>query len=81
MKVDYLCLDKHFFQHMHHLETSIATMIINLARSLDIDVMAYGADSHYKVKKMQALGCNSLQGKYFSPAIHADSWTDYLVNH
>jgi diguanylate cyclase (GGDEF)-like protein len=83
MNVDYLCLDKHFFQHTHvdHLETSIATMIINLARSLDIDVMAYGADSDYKVKKMQALGCNSLQGKYFSPAIHSDSWTDYLVNH
>jgi diguanylate cyclase (GGDEF)-like protein len=83
MKVNYLCLDKHFFQHMHvdHLETSIATMIINLARSLEIDVMAYGADSDYKVKKMQALGCNSLQGKYFSPAINSDSWTDYLVNH
>jgi diguanylate cyclase (GGDEF)-like protein len=83
MKVNYLCLDKHFFQHTHvdHLETSIATMIINLARSLEIDVMAYGADSDYKVKKMQALGCNSLQGKYFSPAIHSDSWTDYLVNH
>ena len=83
MKVNYLCLDKHFFQHTHvdHLETSIATMIINLARSLEIDVMAYGADSDYKVKKMQALGCNSLQGKYFSPAINSDSWTDYLVNH
>lgn len=83
MKVDYLCLDKHFFQHMHvdHLETSIATMIINLARSLDIGVVAYGADSDYKVKKMQALGCNSLQGKYFSPAIQSDSWTEYLVNH
>jgi diguanylate cyclase (GGDEF)-like protein len=83
MKVNYLCLDKHFFQHTHvdHLETSIATMIINLARSLEIDVMAYGADSDYKVKKMQALGCNSLQGKYFSPAIHSDNWKDYLVNH
>jgi diguanylate cyclase (GGDEF)-like protein len=83
MKVDYICLDKYFFQHMHvdHLETSIATMIVNLARSLEIEVMAYGADSDYKVKKMQALGCNSLQGKYFSSAIYPDSWTDYLINH
>ncbi|MFT6152967.1 MAG: diguanylate cyclase (GGDEF)-like protein [Bermanella sp.] len=83
MKVNYVCLDKDFFQHMHvdHLETSIVTMIVNLAQSLNIEVMAYGADSDYKVKNMQALGCNSLQGKYFSSAIYPDSWKDYLVNH
>jgi diguanylate cyclase (GGDEF)-like protein len=82
MPVDCVCLDKHFFQHIHidHLDTSIATVIVNVAHSLGIEVMASGADSEYKIKKMQALGCNSLQGEYFSVPIYAESWANYLVN-
>lgn len=83
MSVDYLCLDESFFQFMHvdHLETSIATVIVKVAHSLGIEVMASGADSHYKVEKMQALGCDCLQGKYFSPPVYAEHWAKYLMDH
>lgn len=83
MSVDYLCLDESFFQYMHvdHLETSIATVIVKVAHSLGIEVMASGADSQYKVDKMQALGCDCLQGKFFSQPVYAEHWANYLINH
>ena len=83
MSVDYLCLDDSFFQYMHvdHLETSIATVIVKVAHSLGIEVLACGADSQYKVDKMQALGCDALQGKYFSQPVYSEQWANYLMDH
>ena len=83
MPVDYLCLDDSFFRHIHvdHLETSIATVIVNMAHSLGIEVMGCGANSQFKVDKMQALGCDSLQGDFFSRPVYGENWADYLKHH
>jgi EAL domain-containing protein (putative c-di-GMP-specific phosphodiesterase class I) len=63
---------------MDHLETSIAKVIVDVAHRLGIDVIAEGADSQYKVEKMQALGCDTLIGAFFSQPMNSDIWPDYL---
>jgi EAL domain-containing protein (putative c-di-GMP-specific phosphodiesterase class I) len=83
LNVEYLCLDQSFFLHMHldHLETSIAKVIVDVAHRLGVDVMAIGADSSFKVEKMQALGCDTLVGDHFSAAIYPDEWPEYSKSH
>jgi len=80
LNVENICLDQSFFLHMHmdHLETSIAKVIVDVAHRLGIDVIAEGADSQYKVEKMQALGCDTLIGAFFSQPMNSDIWPDYL---
>jgi diguanylate cyclase (GGDEF)-like protein len=82
MRVNYICLAPDFFQRIHldHSETSITTVVINLAHSLGIEVLASGADSQHKVDKMQALGCDSIQGKFFSQPVYAEQWASYLMS-
>ncbi len=82
LPVDYLCLDESFFHYMHmdHLDTSIVKVIVNVAHSLGIEVMGCGADSQFKVDKMQALGCDNLQGDYFNRPVNPEDWSEYLKN-
>jgi diguanylate cyclase (GGDEF)-like protein len=81
--VDCLCLDQSFFLHMHmdHLETSITKVIVDVAHRLGVEVMAMGADTQYKVDKMQALGCDVLIGEYFASPMNVDKWSKYQKEH
>lgn len=82
LNVDYICLDQEFFQqlHMDYLETSIAKVIVKVAHSLGVEVMGCGADSQFKVERMQALGCDCLQGNYFSAPVYSEQWPEYFRN-
>lgn len=83
LNIECLCLDQSFFLHMHmdHLDTSIAKVIVDIAHRLGIQILASGADSQFKVDKMQALGCDTLMGDFFTPPLLREEWPQYLRDH
>ena len=79
LDVDCLSLDNSFFQHLHvdHIETSIVKIIIDVAHTLGIEVMATGADSQFKLDKMKVLGCDRITGDYLSASMDGEGWAVY----
>ncbi|MEH6348041.1 MAG: EAL domain-containing protein [Bermanella sp.] len=78
--VDYLSLDGRFVQssYLNLRASSIAKIIIDITHTMGIEVMATGVNSQSQLDKMQALGCDCVQGDYFSPALYAELWPKYV---
>ncbi|MEP4146649.1 MAG: bifunctional diguanylate cyclase/phosphodiesterase [Halioglobus sp.] len=54
--------------HNPHQE-AVCTMIIEMARRLDMLVVAEGAETHEQVEYLREQNCQQVQGFYYSPAI------------
>ena len=57
---------------------NIAGMIIELARSLGVKVVAEGVETACQRRRLQALGCHELQGYLFSPPLAVDDLPAWL---
>jgi diguanylate cyclase (GGDEF)-like protein/PAS domain S-box-containing protein len=59
-------------------DTAIVVAIINMAKSLDLEVIAEGIETAGQLKLLRAKGCNIGQGYYFSVPMSADSILPFL---
>jgi len=69
-KVDKLKIDRSFVKDIpENDDGNIAKLVINLAESLGIEVIAEGTETVEQVNFMLENGCNQIQGYYFSKPI------------
>jgi diguanylate cyclase (GGDEF)-like protein/PAS domain S-box-containing protein len=59
---------------------NIVRTIINLAQSLNLDIVAEGIETKEQLAALRELGCELGQGFYFSKAVHAAEIDELLVN-
>lgn len=66
--VDLVKIDKSFVQQMTHDPeiASIVAAVINLARSIEIEVVAEGVETAGQLELLRAMGCGLAQGHLFS---------------
>lgn len=78
--VDYLKLDKVFTQGMVEQgpKRTVAIQIIDLARSLHLDVIAEGAETAEQVQAVAERGVTKVQGWYFERALLLDELIEAL---
>ena len=78
--VDYLKLDKVFTQGLSErgAKRTVAMQIIELAKSLDIEVIAEGAETEEHVNEAAAHGVSKVQGWYFERALALDKLLEAL---
>ena len=78
--VDYIFLDSDLVQnsYLDVRESSIVKILIDIAHTMGIEVMATGIHSFSQAEKMQSLGCDCLQGDYFSSPLYANLWPKYI---
>lgn len=55
--------------------------IIDLAHTMNLDVMAVGVEDKMILEKLIQLGCPTGQGFYFSPAVKAEDFELLLSKH
>lgn len=69
-----LKIDKSFIKNMSHSETSanVVATIINVARSMNMNVVAEGIETQDQLALLTTLGCSYLQGFLFSHPLPAD---------
>ena len=74
LPLDCLKIDKLFIDDMlHNAHTSLLLgTIISLANALDYTLVAEGVETKEQALALQALGCNILQGFFFSQAVPAE---------
>lgn len=61
-------------------DAAIAQIIINLAKQLNLDVIAEGVETVPQLEFLRQHGCDVAQGYHFSPPIDADSFVTWIQN-
>lgn len=79
--VDILKIDKSFIDEIPNNanDRMIAKAVIDLAHNLGMEVIAEGVEKREQVEFLLQNGCPSVQGFYFSMAIAANAFYDFVI--
>ena len=82
MPVDVLKMDRTFVRNIEHDErdTQLVALILGIAKSLNIPVVAEGVETEAQVQLLKRLGCTLVQGYYFSRPLRADEFEAKLMH-
>ncbi len=80
--VDRLKIDKVFVDNLETEPTNVAILkaIIALGHSLALKVVAEGVESAYQQSLLQGIGCDELQGYFFSRPLSAEAFSALLTS-
>jgi predicted signal transduction protein with EAL and GGDEF domain len=80
LPIDALKVDRSFVHQVTHNAdaATIVTAIINLAHSLNMTVVAEGAESEAQMRFLQERRCDQVQGFYFSPPVPFEALCDLI---
>jgi len=83
LPVSLLKIDRSFIQGIaeNSKDATIVDTIIHLAKSLDIQVLAEGVETHQQVVLLQQMDCDFAQGYYFSKSLEAEKLQQWLEEH
>jgi EAL domain-containing protein (putative c-di-GMP-specific phosphodiesterase class I) len=78
--VDILKIDQSFIGGISSdaKENAIVTMIIELAHTLGIRVIAEGVETAEQLSFLKENGCDEIQGYYYSTPLHAEDFFGLL---
>ena len=79
--VDTIKIDRSFVTHIDtsRSSTAIASMIISLAKTLNMKVLAEGVETKEELNCLKSLGCYDFQGFYFSKPMPFDEFAALLA--
>lgn len=83
IEIDILKIDKEFFKNLENNKRAqiIIETIINMCKKLKIKTVAEGIETKEQVKFLKKIGCDIIQGYYFSkPLTIPDFENKYLIN-
>ena len=75
-------IDKSFVRDLdeHHNSSAIILAIIGIARGFGLRVMAEGIETKFQMRALQALGCEEMQGYFFSRPLPAGELQQLLFD-
>jgi len=80
--IDVLKIDRSFIKEMTivHDDKVLVSAIISMAKALGIYVVAEGVELKEEVEMLTLLGCDFIQGYYFSKPLPAENLSNYLTS-
>ena len=83
ISLDILKIDKSFIDaiegHGSKANTSIVAAILAMAQALDMTVIAEGVESKSQLEKLELLGCDLIQGFYFSRPVSPKAFEEVVA--
>jgi diguanylate cyclase (GGDEF)-like protein len=81
--IDTLKIDQSFIRDISTDpdDAAIATAVIAMARTLELDVVAEGVETEEQLQFLADHGCDRIQGYVFSPAVSAERCGEVLARH
>jgi EAL domain-containing protein (putative c-di-GMP-specific phosphodiesterase class I) len=80
--IDVLKIDQSFIRGLSNdsNDAALVSAIISLGRSLKLTIIAEGVETLEQLNFLRAHHCEEGQGYYFSKAVEADSFVQYLCS-
>ena len=79
--VDIVKIDRSFVSEGRNINEPIVNMILGLARTLGLDVVAEGVETELQAETLRLVGCPAAQGFLFARPAPADDLTARLAAH
>ncbi|MFQ3248247.1 MAG: diguanylate cyclase (GGDEF)-like protein [Glaciecola sp.] len=80
--IDIIKIDKAFLDDYATEDGSVfIETILNMAKTLKLNVVAEGVETHSQVSYLQGLSCNYYQGYFCSPAVEIDAFNKLYCEH
>ncbi|HVE45191.1 MAG TPA: EAL domain-containing protein [Acidimicrobiales bacterium] len=78
--IDELKIDRSFVDGLGREaeDTAIVAAVVAMAHALGLSVVAEGVETQEQLERLRILGCEQVQGYYFSPAMPAAGFQGYL---
>ena len=81
LPIDVLKLDMVFVRNAYKKnDTKIVEFIIDIAKYLSVPIIAEGVETKEQVDSLKNLGCDIIQGYYFSKPIPADDFEKFILD-
>ena len=82
LPIDVLKLDMQFIRtaFRNRKDTRLLEAIIGLTKSMDLPTIAEGVETAEQMFTLKAMGCDIVQGYYFSKPLSADEFEKYIKN-
>lgn len=79
LPVDSVKIDRRFVTTLCNKESGakVVNAIIQLAHSLDMEVVAEGVETSEQARLLRDAGCDEMQGYYFSKPLDPEALADY----
>jgi diguanylate cyclase (GGDEF)-like protein len=61
-------------------DTAIVAAIVEIARSLGLQVVAEGVEGEVQLERLRELGCHAVQGYLFSGPLHGEAFAAFLAD-
>ena len=80
LPIDVVKIDKSFIDGItgDKKNKEVVKFLINLCKANQISVIAEGVDSNIKVEILESLGCDAIQGYYYSAPLPKDEYEKFL---
>jgi EAL domain-containing protein (putative c-di-GMP-specific phosphodiesterase class I) len=77
-----LKIDRTFINQLtqENLNSSVVAAVINITAGLKTNVVAEGVEDSNQAQLLRSLGCNQVQGFYYSRPMPLEEWPTHLVN-
>jgi len=76
--IDTLKIDRSFVQRLHQSSLETVKMVLTLAHSLQMDVVAEGIETEAELHTLQCLGCEFGQGYWYAPPLEPQQASQWL---
>jgi len=80
LPIDRLKMDRLFIRDFPYQNDNLIKSIINLGHNLKLKVLAEGAENKEQVELLRKLGCNEIQGYYYSKPIPIEDFDRLLIS-
>ena len=83
LPIDALKLDMYFIRSAFQgkTDTRLLEMMIRLAETFEVPVIAEGVETAEQVAALKEMGCDIIQGYYFSRPLPGDEFEKYMLEH
>jgi EAL domain-containing protein (putative c-di-GMP-specific phosphodiesterase class I) len=80
--VDILKLDMRFIQNLKSStkQETMIRLVMDIAKYLDMQVVAEGVEEKSQVDFLRSVGCDIIQGYYFSKPLPEDEFVKHVLN-
>jgi EAL domain-containing protein (putative c-di-GMP-specific phosphodiesterase class I) len=83
LPISALKIDRTFIREVpeNRHQQAVCMMIIDMAKRLDLLVIAEGAEGREQVEFLNSISCQQVQGHYYSPALPLRDIPEYVEAH